>query len=104
MMKVIEAVIMINTTPPPTALPTMTPRWLVKSLELPPPWVGDEAGLDGDMNEVALFLTLNVLIGVGIDSGSWPTAIATTSLYVSFGRLVTLVNAHRGIAVPGGIL
>jgi len=89
---------MINATPPPTALPTMIPKRPFKLLGLTPVRVGDGAELDVNMDEVLLLPTL---VGLGVASGSRPTAIATASLYVWFGRVVTSMNAHRGIAVPG---
>jgi len=73
-------------------------------VEFPPPLVGDGAELDGGMDENVLLPTLStVLLELDVDSGSRPTDIATASLYVSFGRVVTSMNAHRGITVPSGM-
>jgi len=91
---------MINGTTPPTTPPTMAPV-LLFTFRLPEitfVTVGrDEAELDGGMDEVegtvldmVLLCVLSVFTGLGVASGRRPTDIAIASLYVSFGRLVTL--------------
>jgi len=93
----------ISGTTLPTTPPTIAPMlfFAFESLGVLSVWVGDEAGR---VLGLVLLLAFSVLIPLGVASGSRPTDIATASLYVSFGRLVTLMNAHRGTSVPGGTL
>jgi len=60
--------------------------------------IDDMDELDGGMDDIVLLPTLDVL-----PAGLRAMAIAATSLYVLFGRVVTSMNAHFGTSVPGGI-
>jgi len=92
---------MINPATPPTTLPTMTPVWFFGPPGLLLVLTGGGAELDIDIDEVKLLLGRFVPLGVA--SGLAPMAMATTSLYVWFGRVVTLMYAHRGTSVPIGM-
>jgi len=98
---------MISGTMLPTTPPTMAPALLFtpELLRASPVWVGDgdeaelkynvSVGVDVDKVEGRVLVLvlppkLSVLIGLGVASGSRPIGIATESLYVWFGRLVTL--------------